>query len=805
LLPALFLLSVLPPGTAAQAVPLPTFIPRTIETNAALWWARAYGDVNRNGLTDILLQDNNGHGGVLRWYETRNQGTAWTMHVIAEKAPNGSPFAAGDLAAADINNDGALDVLGLAHPGEWKQGGAPTEIYWYQNPSPEGDPARDAWTAHHVGRAPAFVKDLRLADFNSDGRLDLVTISFEGNRFLVFRQNSPTQWTKVQDFALPNLHEGLDVGDITGNGRPDVAANGYWIENPGGDLTGEWIVRSIDEKWHNQTGDWSRNATKVFCRDITGDGRAEVFLSHSERAGYPASWYRADDPRTGPWVEHVLTDKLLAVHTLQVWDFNGDGHYDVLAGVNAGRARALGAREFPVVLFLNSGDNRRWQEHVLSTEGIYNGQVADLAGNGAPDIFRMASHDANRFEVLVNQSASAKRRSHGPLPGDVFREYLWTHTAGDAGGSLRVGGRLDYGGGPITLPHDLDLNHASRAEVFVEKLLCHDGTRGLSLSVNSNAWLTLPEAPGIPEPQWDYLHLTYPLVAVPLSQLRPGVGNQVRLRVSDEHPWKWPQNLIYGVHIRVYYDPAKKPHPTGRLTSPKPGATLGTRVALEAEASCPNGRIRQVDFIGHYEDVNFQGDGEYTNWQYHFHRAVLTNHIGSVASARWRMTWDTSWVPDQREPFHLAARVTDETGLTYFTEAVGGLTFQRGGLSVELCKPYDVPKRWLTRTGEHQEKFRVTGDLSRAVAARLVWVSWSPGYMEGLYLNDHKVLDREGPRYACYIHRVPVLDLTLLKPGENVLRTGKTPLYDGKMVHGMELNWPGIMVLIQYRQPAPGP
>jgi len=295
-------------------------------------------------------------------------------------------------------------VLGLAHPGEWKQAAAPTEIYWYQNPLPDGNLAKDAWTAHHIGRAPAFIKDLKLADFNGDGRVDLVAITFVGHRFLVFRQDSPTQWTQVQDFAIPNLHEGLHVGDITGNGLPDVAANGYWVENPGGDLTGPWKVRSIDDKWHNQTSDWSRNATKVFCHDITGDGRVEVFLSHSERSGYPVSWYRADDPRTGPWIEHKITDKLIAVHTLQVFDFDGDGHHDVLAGMNAGRARALGATEFPVIVFLNQGDNRSWTACVVSNEGIYNGQGGDLTGDGVTDIFRLASHDASLFEVLVNLS-----------------------------------------------------------------------------------------------------------------------------------------------------------------------------------------------------------------------------------------------------------------------------------------------------------------------------------------------------------------------------------------------------------------
>jgi hypothetical protein len=128
-------------------------------------------------------------------------------------------------------------------------------------------------------------------------------------------------------------------------------------------------------------------------------------VSHSERSGYPVAWYHADDPRTGPWVEHVITDKLVAVHTLQVFDFNGDGHHDVLAGVNAGRAAALGAKQFPVIVFVNQGDNARWTECVVTNEGIYNGQGADLSGDGVTDIFRLSSHDASLFEVLVNQTA----------------------------------------------------------------------------------------------------------------------------------------------------------------------------------------------------------------------------------------------------------------------------------------------------------------------------------------------------------------------------------------------------------------
>lgn len=389
-----------------------------IATNAIHWWARALADVDGNGRLDLFVQDRNASGGELLWYQApTDRDRLWPRHVIAARAPNGRPFAAGDLAAADIDNDSDPDVLGFAHPGEWKNADAPTTLFWYRNPRPSGDPARDPWTPQAIGDAPAFVKDVRLADFNADERVDLAAITYRRNRFLVFRQDAPDRWTKAQDFAIPNLHEGMDAGDITGNGLPDVAANGYWIENPGGDLTATWTVRTTAARWHNQTGDWSRNATKVACRDIIGDGRAEVVIAHSERVGYPLAWYHAEDPRTGSWSEHVLTDRLPAVHTLQVADFDGDGRGDVLASVNATRARALGAKEFPVVIFFGVGREGPPIERTIATDGIYNGQVGDANGDGAPDIFRLAAHDAPLAEVLLNPWRAASPPRAGPNGG----------------------------------------------------------------------------------------------------------------------------------------------------------------------------------------------------------------------------------------------------------------------------------------------------------------------------------------------------------------------------------------------------
>ena len=396
-------------------------------------------------------------------------------------------------------------------------------------------------------------------------------------------------------------------------------------------------------------------------------------------------------------------------------------------------------------------------------------------------------------------------------PGDLFREYRWFYEKGDAGQSIRVGGKQGqfhpdrgsehgYINASMQLPHDLDLDEAAKAEVIVEKILCHDGTTGLGIQINDSDWYYFPEASHIPTPQANYQHHIYPVIRVPVSVFKSGRNNSFRLRVDPKHPWRWPQNLINGVHIRIYYHPETKPHPTGTITSLQSGDKLSENVKLSVECKSTNSPIKQVDYVGLYEDVNFEGDGIYRQWHYIYFHGRLMHYIGSSTQAPFELNWDTSWIPNQKEPLQIAARITDQSDLTYQTPAITDLSLKRTNKSVELCKPYDIPQKWVTRSSEKAESFDVQGDLSKAVATQLVWSSWSPGYMNGIFINGTKVFNQEGPRYKTYYHRVSLTDLSMFKPGRNVLTTGKTPKYDGKMVHGMEVNWPGIMVLIQYKK-----
>jgi hypothetical protein len=287
---------------------------------------------------------------------------------------------------------------------------------------------------------------------------------------------------------------------------------------------------------------------------------------------------------------------------------------------------------------------------------------------------------------------------------------------------------------------------------------------------------------------------------VPLESLLAGSeSNQFRLRVNPEQDWGWPQHLVYGVHLRVYYDPKLKQHVSGAIRLPDSGATIGLETRLAVDLDHVIRRVDRVEFLGHYEGINWAGDGVFRRWHYFYYHGKLIHHLGTAFGRPYSMIWQTDWIPDQDEPISIAARIVDDTGLIYFTPSIDGLRLSRPGLSVEFCKPRGVAQNWVTRNGEHQQQVDIQGDLDQAVAARLAWSSWSPGYMNGTYINDQMLVETEGPRYRYFDHWVNIPDLTVLRSGENTIKTGKTPRHNGKMVHGMEVNWPGMQLLIQYR------
>ena len=132
-----------------------------------------------------------------------------------------------------------------------------------------------------------------------------------------------------------------------------------------------------------------------------------------------------------------------------------------------------------------------------------------------------------------------------------IQKFLHVGGKGDYINESGLWANLKFEGKNIPLDLNRDLNDAIKAEVTIEKVLCHDRTKNLRISVNNHKEIVFLESEAIPEPQDLYAHHFYPTVEVPLNYFSSGNSNYFSLPVDTNIAC--PQNLIYGVIFRIYY------------------------------------------------------------------------------------------------------------------------------------------------------------------------------------------------------------------------------------------------------------
>ena len=341
----------------------------------------------------------------LAWYENQNSET-WNKQIIRD---NFYPVT-DNFHMADMDGDGDQDIIMASS--ESKHSNDPTvdnvqidevQIVWFENPRPLNDPRTFTWKEHavgvHVDSNENYVKDIKAADFTGNGKPEIVVRS--NVAVSIFHRDSSHLWRQIQYMEI-HPHEGMDVGDVDGDGDPDIVLNGFWLECPEYPVNETWTEHIINEKWWTQTGDWTANNCKVRVKDINGDGCADVLLSHSERAGYPVSWYEWDSSDKDAWKEHII-HTVDFCHTLQAADMDLDGDVDVVAG-------EMGKSDDPdqIIIFLNEGDGLSWKKQVVANNSIYSGQVADIDNDGDMDIVANRNWNEPPLEIWENLIRNAK-------------------------------------------------------------------------------------------------------------------------------------------------------------------------------------------------------------------------------------------------------------------------------------------------------------------------------------------------------------------------------------------------------------
>ncbi len=345
------------------------------------------------------------------------------------------------------------------------------------------------------------------------------------------------------------------------------------------------------------------------------------------------------------------------------------------------------------------------------------------------------------------------------------------------------------------------LDNAISAVAIVDYWGGHVGTTGQKIRFNGNSWRPLPQLAGTPTEPQCYTQQWNPAVTVNPDQLQ--VGANTLEGTADRqicYNFNWGQWGMYGVVLRIFYDPAQVAHTTGSITSPTTGSSIGEDPVVHVATSGPASR---VEVFARYDGIDWDGDGDFLEYHQAYHRPKnatqldSSGHVGTDTASPFDLRWETQLVPDQTG-IRLQARIQGANGLWYVTPARTGIELSRADGSVHHFKPSGVPRRFWVRNASAlrnlTSNFTIPDsvDLDELRWARLIVRTWNgidgglaAGRSNGLWINDNEY---EPPYGANHHYQADALEIPVawLRNGTNVVRFDSTSTH-----HGIEILWPG--------------
>ena len=263
----------------------------------------------------------------------------------------------------------------------------------------DGDPREaSSWRNYYVseGELPGAY-DVTVADLDGDGELELAASGWRiGNQFCWFKRRNG-QWER--HFVDRDMGEARAIcaADFDGDGRIDLlgtACTGnqvVWYRNVGDETGLKWQKHVIDEA----PGPYHGHPV-----DIDGDGNTDAVMAIRNRQDTNAGsivWYENDgSPEATPWDKHLIGDFPGAFEAV-AGDIDADGQMEVIAS-SVGEGR--------VALFKHDGDLRgQWQMQVLKENwtGVTQPILADLDGDGRLDLAVVAASGGNELRWWKNE------------------------------------------------------------------------------------------------------------------------------------------------------------------------------------------------------------------------------------------------------------------------------------------------------------------------------------------------------------------------------------------------------------------
>ncbi|MBI1862937.1 VCBS repeat-containing protein [Candidatus Microgenomates bacterium] len=389
-------------------------------------------DINRDGKLDLVFSSG--------WLQNNGDGSSFTTHSV-----NG--FQGEEVGAGDLNGDGKLDIIGSSNAHER----GTVSVFFAPT-----DPTSSTWTSKVLDANMCSHRPV-VTDFNNDGRND-VLLGCELKETSVYMNQGNNTFQKTQ-IDTKSGHNAA-VGDLNGDGKPDIFASDY-IDNPpvkvyintmsggtpptptpGGASVTPGGGTTTWDKWKYIHADSTRQGTQnlwgMGMGDIDGDGDGDIVAGSyyylNPGGTMESAWVRKTGLSDGNLVENLDGDKFGDVIDLGgsprwlEWDgsalsvqASGNGPAGaqgaVVGDVIAGGTKEIVYSSSGVGIVLAQINGSTINTSVISTGNVADEGVdlGDFNGDGKLDV---AASDGNNSIWFENNGTTSNWPRHTVGPAD---------------------------------------------------------------------------------------------------------------------------------------------------------------------------------------------------------------------------------------------------------------------------------------------------------------------------------------------------------------------------------------------------
>ena len=293
-----------------------------------------------------------------------------------------------------------------------------------------------------------------LSDLDGDGKAELLTGNWSGGSVSVFQNASvsgrlqTTSFSDKLDLSVGGRVGGVSVGDLNGDGKPDIVATNYsggvvsvFLNNSSsGTLTSGSFAARVDVTTEG-------SPVGVSVADLDGDGKQDIavanygsgkvtILRNTTASGLLSFATKVDFNCGGsPW-------------SISAGDLAGDGKVDI-AVTNSGSRSVSTLRNLSTSGEINGASFATREEWNTGSDPRFVA-IADLDGNGRPELL-VTNHTSNTLSVLRNRSAVSSI-DFAPKSDQVTGSSPMSLSVGDLDGDGKADVAVsNYGSGTISV------------------------------------------------------------------------------------------------------------------------------------------------------------------------------------------------------------------------------------------------------------------------------------------------------------------------------------------------------------------